>query len=316
MPQKNQPPGLSPRPVRGNTLRTPHKLPDILNIANLTTGRSAKTRFLGCQRSRSGKGALESFRVRVTTVLTTKRTAGISMASDGEVLLHKHTRREFRQRMQSGQLRGCIIPVAATEQHLEHLAMEHDWRSVMLIATEVAERLAPRVLVAPAMNIGISEHHMRHPGTLSAMPGSWLGVLHDTIRSMHHAGFQNILVLNGHGGNIAPCEGMWGQFQQRFEINLQFHSYWEFLPELLAKAHLKTGRFPGHAQEFETAFALAAFPENVRRDAMTDQADKEPLQATAEAGRALIAAIVEGTMRHMESMLDGTNVAPIPPFHP
>jgi creatinine amidohydrolase len=237
-------------------------------------------------------------------------------ATDAEIWLPKLTRREFRERMAAGELAGCIIPVAATEQHLEHLAMEHDWRSVLHIAGEVARRLAPRVLIAPAMSVGISEHHMRHPGTLSAMPGSWLALLHDTIRSMHHAGFKNILVLNGHGGNIAPAHGIWGQFVQRFEINVQFHSYWEFLPSDFAKAHLKTGRFPGHAQEFETAFALAAFPENVRHAAMADQSDREPLSATAESGRLLIAAIVDGVTRHLAAMLDGTNVAPIPPFMP
>jgi creatinine amidohydrolase len=236
--------------------------------------------------------------------------------SGKSVLLPRLTRREFRERMQSGELQLCIIPVAATEQHLEHLAMEHDWRSVMHIAEQVAERLSPQAIITPAMNIGISEHHMRHIGTLSAQPGSWLGVLHDAIRSMHHAGFKNILVLNGHGGNIAPCQGIWGQFQQRFEINLQFHSYWDFLPEEIARTHLKTGRWPGHAQEFETAFALAAFPENVRADAMNDQPDREPLSATAEAGRALIAAIVDEVTRHCREMIAGTNCAPIPPFHP
>ena len=138
------------------------------------------------------------------------------LSIDDKVLLHKHSRREFRERMQAGDLKVCIIPVAATEQHLEHLSMEHDYRSVMHVSTEVAKRLDPEVIVAPSMSIGISEHHMRHIGTLTAMPGSWLGVLFDTIRSMNHAGFQKILVLNGHGGNVAPCEGIWGQFQQRF----------------------------------------------------------------------------------------------------
>jgi len=235
---------------------------------------------------------------------------------ENRVLLTKHTRREFRERMRTGELKACIIPVAATEQHLEHLAMEHDWRSVMHVAVEVARRLHPRVIVAPAMNIGISEHHMRHIGTLSAMPGSWLGVLFDAIRSMHHAGFKNILVLNGHGGNIAPCQGIWHQFVQRFEINLQFASYWEFLPESAAKKYLKTGRVPGHAQEFETAFALAAFPENVRHDALRDQADKEPLEATADAGRALIEAIVAEVAGFVDGMISGKNVAEIPPFMP
>ena len=240
----------------------------------------------------------------------------MTVGDDSRIFLHKHTRREFRERMQTGEIQACIIPVAATEQHLEHLAMEHDWRSVLHVAAAVAGRLAPRVIVAPAMNIGISEHHMRHIGTLSALPGSWLGLLFDAIRSMHHAGFRNILVLNGHGGNIAPCRGIWPQFVQRFECNLQFESYWDHLPEEVARAHLKTGRWPGHAQEFETAFALAAFPENVRRDAMHDQADREPLEATAEAGRAMIEAIVENLSRFVAGMIEGSNVAAIPAFMP
>lgn len=231
------------------------------------------------------------------------------------VLLPKLTRREFRERMHSGELKACILPVAATEQHLEHLAMEHDWRSVMHVATAVAEKLTPNVLVAPAMSIGISEHHMRHIGTLTTLPGSFLGLMGDAIRSLHHAGFHTILVLNGHGGNVAPCQGMWGQFLQRFEINLQFHSYWDFLPAELAKKHLKTGRWPGHAQEFETAFALAYFPENVRHDAMQAQEDREPLAATAETGRILVEATVENIAGHLRKMIDGESVAEIPMFH-
>jgi creatinine amidohydrolase len=233
---------------------------------------------------------------------------------ENQVLLPKHTRREFRRRMESGQLKACIIPVAATEQHLEHLAMEHDWRSCLHIAVQAALRLRPRVLVAPVMNIGISEHHMRHIGTLSALPGGWLSVLFDAIRSMNHAGFANILVLNGHGGNVQPCEGIWPQFLQRLEINLHFRSYWDLIPPDLAAAHLKTGRWPGHGQEFETAFALAAFPENVRPDAMRDQEDKEPLEATAEAGAALIEAIVEGVRGYVAGMIDGAHAAEIPRF--
>lgn len=239
----------------------------------------------------------------------------MSLTGSDRHQLPKHSRREFRERMQSGELQACIIPVAATEQHLEHLSMEHDWRSVNHIAVEVAQKLDPQVIVAPSMNIGISEHHMRHIGTLTAMPGSWLGVLFDTIRSMHHAGFTNILVLNGHGGNIAPCEGMWGQFLQRLEINVQFHSYWEWLTDEVAEANLTTKRWPGHAQEFETAFALAAFPENVRADAMQDQEDKEPLEATAEAGQIMIDAIVDGVSAHLQKMIDGEDVAEIPAFH-
>src|SRR5919201_104776 len=98
-----------------------------------------------------------------------------------EVRLGKITRREFRQRMQSGELKACIVPVAAIE---EHLAMEHDWRSVCHLARETAQRLQPRVLGAEGLMAGISEHHMRHPGTLTLRPGTFLSVLSDLIESV------------------------------------------------------------------------------------------------------------------------------------
>lgn len=235
---------------------------------------------------------------------------------DRAVLLGKLTRKQFRERMQGGELKTCIIPVAATEQHLEHLSMEHDYRSVMHVAIEAAKLNAPHVLVAPSMNIGISEHHMKHIGTLSALPGSFLSVLFDTIRSMNNAGFENILVLNGHGGNIAPCEGMWGQFQQRLEINLQFHSYWKLMPDEIWQEIMETPDYPGHAQEFETAFAMHVFPENVDHEAMATQEDQSPALATPEKGKALVENLIKHVGEHVKGMTDGTNVAEIPPFFP
>ncbi|WP_144992801.1 creatininase family protein [Polystyrenella longa] len=232
------------------------------------------------------------------------------------VLLGQNTRKEFRERMQSGELKVCIIPVAATEQHLEHLAMDHDYRSVMHVATAAAERNSPHVIVAPSMNIGISEHHMKHIGTLSSMPGSWLGVLFDTIRSMQSAGFEHILVLNGHGGNMAPCKGIWGQFQQRLEINLQFHSYWDLLPSHIWKETMQSGDYPGHAQEFETAFAMYAFPENVDHEAMAAQTDQAPALATPETGKILVESIIDHVAQHVKEMVDGENVWEVPPFFP
>lgn len=238
-----------------------------------------------------------------------------------EVLLKKLTRREFRERMISSDLKACIIPLAAIEQHLEHLAMEHDWRSVCHIAESVAERLQPQVLVAEGLMAGISEHHMRHPGTLTLRPGTFLAVVSDLIDSVVRAGFRNVLVLNGHGGNVAPCNGIWDQLQRLHQVNLHFLSYWDVLGQEDAKELLKGGHrlpddLPGHAQEFETAFGLAAFPENVRRDVWTEQPDPTPAMATAETGRVFIERVVDRVANHLREMIAGTRVAEIPPFHP
>jgi creatinine amidohydrolase len=243
------------------------------------------------------------------------------MADAKEVHIHKHTRREFRQRMEAGELKCCLIPVAAVEQHLEHLAMEHDWRSVCHVAQLVAERLRPSVVVAHGLMAGISEHHMRHPGTLSLSPGAFLAVLDDLIDSMVRAGFTNIVVLNGHGGNIRPCEGIWDQFLRKYLVNLHFLPYWNVLTETDAKELLTGGHrmpydMPGHAQEFETSFALAAFPENVRTDMWKDQPDPKPSLATAAKGAAFIQRLVDRLSVHVQDIIDGRRVIEIPPFHP
>jgi creatinine amidohydrolase len=238
-----------------------------------------------------------------------------------EVRLRKLTRREFRERMLSGQLQACILPVAAIEQHLEHLAMEHDWRSACYVACRVAERLSPQVLVAEGLMAGISEHHMRHPGTLSLRPGTFLAVLTDLIDSLVRAGFKNILVLNGHGGNVVPSQAVWDQFLRLHQVNVHFLSYWDVLTssdarELLRSGHRLPEDLPGHAQEFETALGLAAFPDNVRTEIWTDQADPKPALATAQTGQAFIDRIVPRVAEYLRNMIDGKRVAPVPPFHP
>jgi len=223
--------------------------------------------------------------------------------------------------MAAGELQACIIPVAAIEQHLEHLAMEHDWRSVRHLAVQVAERLRPHALVAEGLMAGISEHHMKHPGTLTLSSSTFLAVVEDLIDSVVRAGFRHVLVLNGHGGNMPACGAAWDQLLRRFQINLQFLSYWDVLMERDGEDLLEGGSkmlkdLPGHAQEFETTFALALFPEKDRHDACEDQAETRPTLATAEKGQAFIERIVNRLTSFVRDMIDGERVIDVPPFFP
>ena len=243
------------------------------------------------------------------------------MKTAPEVRLGKLTRREFRYRMQSGALKACILPTAAMEQHLEHMAMEHDWRSATEIAVRVAEMLRPEVLVAEGLMAGISEHHMTHPGTLSLSPGVFLATLSDLIASITRAGFNHVLVLNGHGGNTAHCRAVWDKFQRLHQVNLHFLPYWEVLTEHDARelptfGHQLPTDLPGHAQEFETSIALAAFSDNVRQDMWTDQPDQSPSKATAEQGRIFLERITERVAGYLREMINGTRHADVPPYFP
>ena len=198
--------------------------------------------------------------------------------------------------------------------------MEHDWRSVNVVAEAVAKRCSPSVVIAQGVMAGVSEHHMTHPGTLTLRPGTFLAVLNDLIRSMVKAGFRNIVVLNGHGGNIVPCDSNWDQYLREFQVNLHFISYWDVLTqedaELLAGSKRMPEDLPGHAQEFETSIALARFPENVRSDAMASQEDQSPARATTELGEAMLERIVDRLVEFVDSIMSGEKQQPIPPFHP
>ena len=60
---------------------------------------------------------------------------------------------------------------------------------------------------------------------------------------------------------------------------------------------------------------MAAFPDNVRHDAMQDQEDRSPQEASAEAGQAMIDSIVTNTAEFLAGMIGGTQNAEIPAFH-
>ncbi len=230
--------------------------------------------------------------------------------AEPEVMLAKLTRREFREAMNLGKFTTAIIAVGSNEQHSEHLAMEHDMASVVYLAREAARRLYPQVLVAVPIAVGISEHHMHHKGTLSARPGSWLGVVFDSLESLVRHGVKNVLIYNGHGGNTPPVQGAIDQWRYLLKrnfpgVNLQFASYWDLIPREFLLRHMATDIIPGHAKEFETCIGLALFPENVRREAMQEMEDKDPLLATAEKGRLFVDEAIRKTVDYLKKMIDG-----------
>lgn len=230
--------------------------------------------------------------------------------ADQEVLLGRMTRREVREALARGWFQTAIVATGSIEQHLEHLAMDYDISAASWVAEQAARRLYPQVIVAVPVSVGISEHHMLHPGTLTAKPGSWLAVLFDAVESLVRHGVRNVLILNGHGGNEAPVGGILRQWQLHFhlrhpEASVEFHSYWD-LSRAEAEQICDT-EVPGHATEYETSMALALFPEKVRHDALDNQREQQQLLATAEKGALLAEAAVAQTVAHLEAMIAGAH---------
>jgi creatinine amidohydrolase len=239
------------------------------------------------------------------------------------VLLWENQRRYVREALDAGTLKGAMVPTGSTEQHNEHLAMIHDAASALHVSRLAAERLYPQAVVTTPLAIGVSEHWMAHKGTLTLRPEVFAEVLYDVCDSLRRHGIKNVLVVNGHAGNVGPVRQRLDGFRERLGINLAFHSYWEaYTPELIA-AQMESGQCPAHAAEFETSFALAAFPGNVDWDGVDydgaklpvlqqDQAERDreyhhqARLASAQKGKRMIEVAVDWIAGIMRQMISGS----------
>ncbi|MAE60470.1 MAG: hypothetical protein CMJ49_03835 [Planctomycetaceae bacterium] len=215
------------------------------------------------------------------------------------------TRKEFNARVASGEVVGAIVPLGACEQHQDHLAMIHDTASVMEIARRVAVGFAPRVLVAPTVPMSVSEHHMSQGGALTIRADVLVEYVHDVCRSLGRLGVNRVMVLNGHGGNKQPkLESEAPEAMQRLlDLGVMYVTYWETCPASFYDEHLELEKSAGHAGEFETSFAMIAFPQRIRVDQMNYDNAK---RATIAKGGHILDAVVAGVSGEVELMLGGS----------
>ena len=102
-----------------------------------------------------------------------------------------------------------VLPVGSVEQHGHHLPVGTDTILVSSIAGLAAERLDPDcpLLVAPPVWSGYSPHHLGFGGTFSLEFDTLRAVLEELAATGLENGFDAVLLLNGHGGNVPLISG-------------------------------------------------------------------------------------------------------------
>jgi creatinine amidohydrolase len=123
---------------------------------------------------------------------------------------------------------------------------------------------------------------MHRKGTLTLKKETFLAVVFEICESLQSHGVKNILILNGHGGNVRPLRDSVADFREKLGINVQFNSYWDAYTREIKAKHMESKTAPGHAAEFETSFALAAFPERVHWEGVDYQKAKPHLAVKNE----------------------------------
>jgi creatinine amidohydrolase len=149
-----------------------------------------------------------------------------------------------------------LLPIGSTEQHGPHMPLDTDCfiaRSLCERAALQAEQEGLGLLVAPTMNVTLSWYHMQYAGSMRLSTTTFLQVFREVCDSLVHHGFEHVIAVNGHGGNMAALTVAVNHYYETTGRRVFLVQWWDLAADLLASIE---GPMI-HAEEAETSIALA-----------------------------------------------------------
>ncbi len=167
---------------------------------------------------------------------------------------------------------GIIIPIGSTEQHGPNGLIGTDAICPETIARGVGEGLG--ALVAPTLNVGMAQHHMAFPGSVTLRPSTLIAVIKDVVESLARHGFDRFYFLNGHGGNIATLSAAFSEIHTERSLGTGAGNIaavrcksanWWMGPKVKKLAEKLFGNAEGsHATPSEVSLSFYAHPDAVK----------------------------------------------------
>jgi creatinine amidohydrolase len=169
--------------------------------------------------------------------------------------IERMTWEEVAARIDEG-VDAVLVPIGTTEQHGPHMPLDTD----CFIARALAERTAAMgaeeglsILVAPTLNVTLSWYHMQFPGSMRLSTTTFLQVFREVCDSLVHHGFERLVAVNGHGGNVAALTVAVNHYFETTGRRVFLAQWWDLASDVLAAVE---GPLI-HAEEAETSLALA-----------------------------------------------------------
>jgi creatinine amidohydrolase len=163
-----------------------------------------------------------------------------------------------------------LLPIGSTEQHGRHLPLDSDNFLARGVCIATA-KLAPReILVMPTIPYGYNEHALDFPGTIHVHYDHFIEYCLDVVKSVAHAGFDRIIIIDGHGSNEHLCEFIARRATLETDA-LVASTLWTHLG-IEAFENVRESGFGGaaHACEMETSVYLALDETKVQMDKAED----------------------------------------------
>lgn len=165
-------------------------------------------------------------------------------------------------------IKVAIIPVGSTEQHGPHGRFQTDYAAAREFSLKLGKELYPNALVTTPVPIGISEHHIHFPGTLSLRATTLIDVLIDIAGSLEKHGIKRFFFVNGHGGNTPALTIVTNRIRHEMNCKAAWSTLpWDLIGDL-AKDFVQSP-MTGHSCEMEMSIMMYLWPQGVKTDALT-----------------------------------------------
>jgi creatinine amidohydrolase len=229
-----------------------------------------------------------------------------------------------------------IWPFGAIEQHGPHLPLATDALFADRVCDAVLAGLDPTLPIwrLPLQSLGFSPEHAGFAGTLSLSPDLLIALVVQVGAQLAEAGFQRLVLLNAHGGQIGllevaarqlraetprlavlPCflwrgpegigelipepERSQGLHAGLAETSLMLHLH----PELVGPARPADGPAPGVAPPAGWSLEGDAPSSWLTREISTSGVVGDATGASAELGATLLDRLVAGWLQRLETLL-------------
>lgn len=173
---------------------------------------------------------------------------------------------------------GVVVPIGATEQHSPAGLIGTDSICAETLAWGVGETTG--AVVAPTISIGMSEHHMGFPGSMTLRPSTLLLVIRDAVLSLARHGFRRFFFINGHGGNTPVIHSAFFEvysdapniIDDAIDLRCVNVEWWTTEAAQRLSAELFGSRDGDHATASEVSLAQFAHPRHIKTASFEDDA--------------------------------------------
>jgi creatinine amidohydrolase len=171
--------------------------------------------------------------------------------------------------------RGIILPIGSTEQHGPMGLIGTDAICAEIIARGVGE--TAKALVGPTIGVGMAQHHMAFPGSVTLRPSTLIAALRDIVASLAVHGFGRFYLINGDGGNIATINAAFSEIYMARSmapagnlspVKCRLRNWWEAEAVAALSKELYGNAEGSHATPSEVAVTQFAHPDAIKRAAL------------------------------------------------